>query len=180
MNPAIADDLKLKFMKVSHLILDVDGVLTDGRIIMDDEGRESKHFDVKDGHGIKMLLRAGIQVVFLTGRTSRVVVHRALDLGITDVYQGAKNKVAVLEDLLLSKGITSDTIVYMGDDVVDVPIFKKVGIAIAVADACFDALRTANYVTEKKGGRGAVREVCELILRLQGKWDETVSRYEIL
>ena len=179
MNPAIADDLKDKFIKISLLILDVDGVLTDGRIIMDDKGRELKHFNVKDGHGIKMLLRAGIQVIFLTGRTSRVVAHRAHDLGITDIYQGAKNKVGVFEDLLMSKGIPSEKIAYMGDDVVDVPLFKRVGLSIAVANACFDAVRTADYVTEKKGGRGAVRDVCELILRLQGKWEEVISRYEM-
>jgi 3-deoxy-D-manno-octulosonate 8-phosphate phosphatase (KDO 8-P phosphatase) len=176
----LTDDLKKRFLKISLLLLDVDGVLTDGRIILDDEGKESKHFDVKDGHGIKMLLRVGIRVIFLTGRTSRVVSFRAQDLGIGEVYQGAKNKVAVLDSLIRSEKIPEEQIAYVGDDVVDIPLFKRVGLSVAVADACDDARKAAHYVTERKGGQGAVREVCEMILRLQGKWDEVIARYERL
>jgi 3-deoxy-D-manno-octulosonate 8-phosphate phosphatase (KDO 8-P phosphatase) len=179
MNSPLTDELKKKFEKISHLILDVDGVLTDGRIIMDDKGQELKQFDVKDGHGLKMLLRSGFQIMFLTGRTSRVVAQRAQDLGIKDVYQGAKNKVKIFEDILQAKGISPRTVAYMGDDIVDVPLFKRVGLSIAVANACHEALKAADYVTEKEGGRGAVREVCDMILHLQGKWAEVILQYEL-
>lgn len=180
MTPIPAEELKRKFKNISLLILDVDGVLTDGRIIMDDDGRESKQFDVKDGHGIKMVLRVGIRVILLTGRTSRVVSHRAQDLGISEVYQGARNKISVFRSLMKSGKISSERIAYVGDDIVDVPIFKRVGLAVAVADACEEAKKAAHYITKRDGGRGAVREVCEMILRHQGKWGELTARYEEL
>ncbi|HOG07898.1 MAG: HAD-IIIA family hydrolase [Syntrophales bacterium] len=156
--------------KIRLLILDVDGVLTDGRIIMDDEGRESKHFDVKDGHGLKMLMRGGVDVVIITGRLSRVVEHRARDLGIQEVHQQSFDKLAVFEELLPRRGVSAAEVAYVGDDIVDIPLLKRVGLAVGVADAAEEVLRTVDYVTLKPGGRGAVREVCELILQARGLW----------
>lgn len=179
MRRGMSKDLKDRWKNISLLILDVDGVLTDGRIIMSDDGKEWKQFDVKDGHGIKMLLRSGVGVVLLTGRSSRVVAHRARDLGVVDVFQGARDKVRVFDEVLRSKGVEAEHVVYMGDDVVDVPLFKRVGIAIAVADACQEARKAADYVTEREGGHGAVREVCDLILRARGDWKKIIAQYEI-
>jgi 3-deoxy-D-manno-octulosonate 8-phosphate phosphatase (KDO 8-P phosphatase) len=163
---------------IKLLILDVDGVMTDGRIIIDDSGLESKHFDVRDGHGLKILMRCGIDVVLLTGRKSRVVDHRAADLGIAEVHQGIWNKREVFDEILKKRKLTPEEIAYVGDDVVDIPILKRVGLGVAVADACSEATGVADYVTERPGGRGAVREVCELILRIQGRWGEVAERYE--
>ena len=179
MTKFISEELKRKAERIEVLVLDVDGVLTDGRIIIDDRGRESKHFNVRDGHGIKLILKMGIEVVFLTGRKSRVVAHRAQDLGIREVYQGARDKVMIFEGMLLKKNMKADRVAYMGDDVVDIPLFRKVGLSIAVADACEEARQAAHYVTEKEGGKGAVREVCEMILRAQGKWEEIAVRYAL-
>ncbi len=179
MSRAVSEPLRKKIAHISLLILDVDGVLTDGRIIIDDDGKETKQFDVKDGHGIKMLLRTGVEVMFLTGRRSRVVAHRAQDLGVREVHQGVRNKLAVFETIIRDKKIPAERIAYMGDDIVDVPLFKHVGFSATVADACEEARKSCDYVTEKGGGRGAVREVCELILRIQGKWDEIVSKYDL-
>jgi len=167
-----------RIRKIRILVLDVDGVLTDGRIIMDDRGRETKFFDVRDGHGLKILMRTGIEVVFLTGRKSRVVEHRARELGVTEVYQGARNKVEVFEALLERKGLQAAQAAYAGDDIVDVPVLKRAGFSVAVVNAVAEAKRAAHYVTRKKGGRGAVREVCEVILKGQGKWGDIKKRYE--
>ncbi len=176
---SLGNDICKKIEAVSVLIMDVDGVMTDGKIIIDDLGNETKHFNARDGQGIKLLMRAGIEVFFLTGRQSDVVQHRADELGIRDVYQGSKNKGEKVESILKEKGLSGDAVAYMGDDVVDIPVFRKVGFAVAVADACEEAIQVADYVTEKGGGDGAVREVCELILKVQGRWESVVSRYEI-
>lgn len=168
-----------RIKKIKILVLDVDGVLTDGRIIMDDRGREIKFFDVRDGHGLKMLMRTGIEIVFLTGRKSRVVEHRARELGITEVYQGARNKVEIFEAVLERKGLQAAEAAYAGDDIVDVPVLKRAGFSVAVANAVVEAKRAAHYVTKNKGGRGAVREVCEIILKGQGRWKDIKKRYGI-
>ncbi len=179
MEDSITPELKTKIQKITHLVLDVDGVLTDGRIIYDDRGRELKFFDVKDGHGLKLLMRAGIEVIFLTGRKSKVVDIRAKDLGVRDVYQGAKNKMEVFEGILAGKGLAAEQVACVGDDLTDLPLLRKAGFSAAVADAP-DYVRSAtDYVTTRKGGRGAVREICELILRAQEKWDAVVSRYSL-
>jgi 3-deoxy-D-manno-octulosonate 8-phosphate phosphatase (KDO 8-P phosphatase) len=167
-----------KIRKVKLLILDVDGVLTDGRIIIDDAGLESKHFDVKDGHGLKVLMRYGIGVVLLTGRTSRVVDHRASDLGITEVHQGIHNKCEALAGILERWKVVPEETAYVGDDVVDIPLLRRVGFGVAVADAVPEVRRVADYVTCRAGGRGAVREVCELLLKAQGRWSDVAVRYE--
>lgn len=167
-----------KIRGIKLLILDVDGVMTDGRIIIDDSGLESKHFDVKDGHGLKILMRCGIDVVLLTGRKSRVVDHRAADLGIKEVHQGIWNKREVFDEILKRRKLSPEETAYVGDDVVDIPLLKRVGFGVAVADACPEATGVADYVTEHPGGRGAVREVCEVILKVQGRWGEVAARHE--
>jgi 3-deoxy-D-manno-octulosonate 8-phosphate phosphatase (KDO 8-P phosphatase) len=177
MKPSIDHNLAEKIRSVSFLILDVDGVMTDGRIIIDDAGNETKQFHVRDGHGLKLLMRVGIEVIIITGRTSEVVKHRAGELGIHEVHQGSRDKVGVLEEIMARRNITGENIAYMGDDIVDVPVFRKVGFAVAVADASDDAREAADYITGHSGGNGAVREICELILKVQNKWDTVVSRY---
>jgi 3-deoxy-D-manno-octulosonate 8-phosphate phosphatase (KDO 8-P phosphatase) len=173
------DKLAERIRPLKLLILDVDGVLTDGRIIMDDAGRETKNFHVRDGHGIKLLIRYGIDVLFITGRTSPVVEHRARELGVTEIHQGIRNKAAVMEVILEERGISRGQVACVGDDVVDVPLLRRAGFAAAVADAPEYVKAAAHYVTEKRGGCGAVREVCDLILRVQGKWPEVAGRYEL-
>jgi len=177
MNKSIDEKLLKKIKRIKLLILDVDGVLTDGKIIIDDLGNETKNFDVRDGHGLRLLMKYGIDVIILTGRSSEVVEYRAKELGINEVYQNAKNKVEILEEILRRRNIDDKYVAYMGDDIVDIPLFKKVGFSVAVADAMFYAKKSVDYITEKSGGRGAVREICEIILQAQGKWDEIASRY---
>lgn len=159
------------------LVLDVDGVLTDGRIIMDHQGREIKVFDVRDGHGIKLLLQAGIEVAMLTGRASPVVQKRADDLGVTRVRQGVHDKVEAYDEIAQELGVEDEETCFVGDDLVDVPLLKRVGLPIVVADGVQEAKRFALYVTKFPGGRGAVREVCDLLLQAQGTWDEITRRY---
>ena len=179
MKEMISAVLQAKILPVRVLILDVDGVLTTGEIIIDDAGRETKHFNVRDGHGLRMLMRYGIEVVLLTGRTSQVVNHRALDLGINEVYQGVFNKREVFEEILRKKNIVPAATAFVGDDVVDVPVLRRVGFSATVSDASVDLKNVVDYITEQKGGRGAVREICELILKTQGRWPEVAARYEL-
>ncbi len=171
-------NLREKLKKIKMLILDVDGVLTDGRIIMDDSGRETKHFDVRDGHGIKMVQRYGIKIVLLTGRQSEVVKHRARDLGIKEIYQKAFNKKEVLENILRKHRLDSGDVAFLGDDIIDIPVLKAVGFSAAVADALDVVKKSVDYVSKYNGGRGAVREICELIMQAQGHWEEIAVKYE--
>ncbi|MFZ1037303.1 MAG: 3-deoxy-manno-octulosonate-8-phosphatase KdsC [Smithella sp.] len=170
--------IKEKLKKIKLLILDVDGVMTDGRIIMDSEGHEIKNFDVRDGHGIKLLQRYGIKVAILTGRKSKVVEYRAKDLEIKDVYQKVFNKKEVFEKILIKHKLSADEAAYLGDDIVDIPVLKRVGFSVAVADALDVVKKSVDYITKNKGGRGAVREVCEMILQAKGKWKEIAAKYE--
>jgi 3-deoxy-D-manno-octulosonate 8-phosphate phosphatase (KDO 8-P phosphatase) len=163
--------------KVKMLGLDVDGVMTDGRLYYHDDGTETKAFDVRDGHGIKMLQHAGIEVFLISGRSSPLVEKRAADLGISEVTQGVRDKVPILEGLLSEKGLQADQVAFMGDDVVDLPVMTRVGLAVAVADGSEYLLDTAHYVTLASGGRGAVREVVELILAVQGSWEKMAQDY---
>jgi 3-deoxy-D-manno-octulosonate 8-phosphate phosphatase (KDO 8-P phosphatase) len=179
MSNVLTGDLLEKIKSVAVLILDVDGVLTDGGIIVDDDGRETKRFDVRDGHGLKMLMMYDIEVILLTGRTSRVVEHRASDLGIKEVYQGVWNKLEVFEEILKKRKISSASTAFIGDDVVDVSVLRRVGFSATVADAAEDVKKVVDYVSEKPGGRGAVREICEIILNAKGKWPEAAARYEL-
>ena len=180
MGRILTDALKEKIKSVKVLILDVDGVLTDGGIIIDDDGRETKRFDVRDGHGLKMLMRCDVEVIFLTGRESRVVEHRARDLGVSEVYQGAWNKLEVFDEIIKKRNISSESIAFVGDDVVDVPVLRRVGFSASVADAADDVKKCVDYVTENMVGRGAVREICEIILKVKEKWPEVAARYELL
>jgi 3-deoxy-D-manno-octulosonate 8-phosphate phosphatase (KDO 8-P phosphatase) len=158
----------LKEIKI--LFLDVDGVMTDGRISLNDMGEESKSFNVKDGYGIRLLLSAGIDVAIITGRQSKCVEHRARDLGIRNIEQGVTDKKAVGIRLLEEKRLTKVQACFIGDDLPDIPLLKFVGLPVAVADAVKEVRETALYVTEKNGGKGAVREICELILKAQDAW----------
>jgi len=171
--------LLARIRKIKLLMTDVDGVLTDGRVIVDDAGLESKHFHVRDGHGLKMLNRYGIEAALITGRTSQVVARRAAELGIEEVHQGIWNKAEIFPGILERRGLTAEETAYIGDDVVDVPLLRRVGFAVAVADALPEVRKAATYVTECPGGRGAVREVCDLILKAQGRWPEVAARYEL-
>lgn len=168
-----------RLAQIQLLLLDVDGVMTDGGIIYDGNGLETKIFNVKDGHGIKMLQRAGIEVGIITGRSSVVVDVRARELGIELVYQGALRKLESYEDVKLKTGLADSQIAYMGDDVIDVPVMRRVGFAAAPQDALAEAKRAAHYIASLSGGRGAVREVCDLILKGRGAWDEIAARYEL-
>lgn len=168
-----------KLADIRLLLLDVDGVMTDGGIIYDSNGVETKVFNVKDGHGIKMLQRHGIEVGIITGRTSKVVELRALELGISLVYQGSLKKIESYLDIQQKTGLTDNQIAYMGDDVIDVPVMKRVIFAAAPADALGEAKAAADYVSGCPGGRGAVREVCDLILKGRGLWSEIAARYDL-
>ena len=162
---------------IKLLILDVDGVMTDGSIILDNEGNEYKAFHVRDGHGIKMLQKAGIQVAIITGRESRVVDRRAKELGIKEVYQGRRRKIETLGKIMDKFGLKESEVAYIGDYIVDIPIFKKVGLPIAVADADDEVKEYAVMITKNRGGRGAVREVSDFILKSNGLWDSMTREY---
>ena len=174
----IKKNIKEKLKRIKLLILDVDGVMTDGRIIMDNEGRETKNFNVRDGHGIKILQRYGIKVAILTGRQSKVVEYRAKDLEIDDIYQKVFNKKEIFQTILKKHKLSADAAAFMGDDIVDIPVLKSVGFSAAVADAIDVVKKSVDYVTKNKGGNGAVREVCEMILKAQDKWPEIAAKYE--
>ena len=170
---------KEKLTRITLLMLDVDGVLTDGKIIYSDCGDEIKAFNVRDGHGLKLMMRAGMKVIFLTGRESRVVLHRAHDLGVESVYQKVTNKLEVYGKILKERGLTDEQIAFVGDDLVDIPVLRRVGFSAAVSDAIPEVKEIVDYVTDKKGGEGAVREICELLLKGQDKWKEVTKRYGI-
>jgi 3-deoxy-D-manno-octulosonate 8-phosphate phosphatase (KDO 8-P phosphatase) len=157
--------------------LDVDGVLTDGSIIYTDAGEQIKCFHVRDGHGLRMLQQAGLEVALITGRQSAALTHRAENLRLRRVYQGVRDKVAVLQSLQTSLGISSLETAVMGDDLVDLAMMRQAGLTVAVADAPPEVQARAHLVTSAAGGRGAVREVCELLLKAQGLWEELLSRY---
>jgi 3-deoxy-D-manno-octulosonate 8-phosphate phosphatase (KDO 8-P phosphatase) len=156
---------------IELLVLDVDGVLTDGGIIHG-AGGEWKQFHVRDGSGLRVWQEAGKQVALLSGRTSQAVQVRAAELGITTVVQGAGDKGTVLERLLAEMGYRPEQAACVGDDTADVALFRRCGLAVAVADACPEALAAAHHVTGRPGGQGAVREVIERVLRCQGRWPQ--------
>lgn len=168
-----------KLKNIRLLLLDVDGVMTDGGIIYDASGLETKRFNVKDGHGIKMLQRYGVEVGIITGRTSIVVDNRARELGISLVYQGSLRKLDSYEDIKSKTSLEDDQIAYMGDDVIDVPVLRRVGFSAAPLDCLSDVRSVVDYVATLAGGCGAVREVCDHILKARGVWDEIAVRYEL-
>ncbi|MDP6178727.1 MAG: HAD-IIIA family hydrolase, partial [Desulfatiglandales bacterium] len=155
------EEMAEKIKRIKLLVSDVDGVLTDGRIIYDSEGGESRFFDAQDGLGIRLLKAAGIKTIFVTAKPSKAVERRATDLLVEKVYQGIKPKTKVLEKILSNVDISKEEICYVGDDLVDLSVMKAVGFPVAVANASWEIKESANYITRKSGGRGAVREVVE-------------------
>ncbi|WP_457628088.1 KdsC family phosphatase [Persephonella sp.] len=171
------ENLKEIFSGIKWFIMDVDGVLTDGSIIYDSEGRELKVFSVKDGMGITLLHRAGIKTAIITSRNSPMVQRRAGELGITEVIQGASDKLELYSRLKEKEGFSDKEVLYIGDDYVDLPVMKVVGLPVTVPDAPVELKDTALYVTKRHGGKGAVREVAEMLLKAQGKFDEVIKTY---
>jgi 3-deoxy-D-manno-octulosonate 8-phosphate phosphatase (KDO 8-P phosphatase) len=162
---------------IELLLLDVDGVLTDGSIVYADDGTEIKTFHVRDGSGLKLWVREGKRAAVLSGRKSRAVKVRAVELGIDPIIQGAADKLGAYRKLLAGAGLRPEQVAFVGDDLPDLPLLRHCGLAVAVADACAEVRAEAHYVTRAPGGRGAVREVIELILRCQGRWQAVVERY---
>ncbi|MCI0500056.1 MAG: HAD-IIIA family hydrolase [Planctomycetales bacterium] len=162
---------------IKLLILDVDGVLTDGGIILHDDGTESKRFNVMDGHRIKMWHRAGGLTAIISGRDTPSTVHRARQLNIAHVMQGCLEKLPAFEELLSRMELTPDQTAYVGDDIMDIPLVRRAGLGVAVANAAEELKKCAGYVTARKGGRGAVGEVIEYLLKKSGKWDALIQRY---
>ncbi|MEE9596592.1 MAG: 3-deoxy-manno-octulosonate-8-phosphatase KdsC [Acidiferrobacterales bacterium] len=171
------DSLHEIAMNIRLVLLDVDGVLTDGRLLIGEDGTESKAFNIRDGHGIKMLQQTGIEVGIITGRTSGSVKHRAADLKVKHLYQGREDKLSVLKELLAKLALQPTQAAFVGDDVVDLPAMLQVGLAVAVNDAHELVKEHAHWVTPSAGGHGAVREVCEMIMRAQGTYATTMQRY---
>ncbi len=170
-------DILEKAARIKLVVFDVDGVLTDGSLYIGDDGQEYKAFHSRDGHGMKLLQKAGVKIGIITGRTSRVVEHRMASLGIEHVYQGQLDKLPAFRDLTHKLDLASDAVAYVGDDVVDLPIMVRVGLAIAVADAHPLVARHAHWQTASPGGRGAARDVCELLLESRDLLQETFRQY---
>ena len=165
-----------KAKNIKLVILDVDGVMTDGRIVIDDNGVESRNFDIKDGMGVVVLMMSGVEVAIITSNKSGAVRHRAEELKIKRFYEGIKKKTEPYEEILKEMNITDAEVAYVGDDLVDLSMMKRVGLPIAVGDAVEDVKNHAAYVTVARGGYGAVREAAEMILKAQGKWEKILSK----
>ncbi len=170
-------DVLEKAKQIKLIIFDVDGVLTDGSLFIGDDGQEYKAFNSRDGHGMKMLQRSGVDIAIITGRTSEVVKHRVKDLGIKYVYQGQLDKVIAMKDLLSTLKLEPDVVAYVGDDVVDLPVMLKIGLAIAVQNAHKLVKMHSHWITPSEGGKGAAREICELIMEAQGTLDDAMQEY---
>ena len=173
----ISNDILERARRVKLLIVDIDGVMTDGRIIYSIYGDELKFFDVQDGFGITLLNRAGIQSVIITAKKSRIVTLRGRDLKVTKTYQGFMDKLIPFNKILRRFKVAPEAICFIGDDLIDMPILKRVGFAVAVPNAVEEVRDAAHYITSKTGGRGAVREVCDMVLKAQDKWGLATSRY---
>jgi len=167
-----------KLKRIKLLLLDVDGVLTDGSIIYNDNGTETKIFNVKDGLGIRLLMEAGIKVGIVTGRTSKALYHRCTNLGISLIFDGVHEKTSALELILKKTGLLAEEIAFVGDDLIDLPLLRRVGFSIAVADAHETVIEHADMTTSAKGGAGAVREICEAILKAQGLWNKILENFQ--
>ena len=170
-------DIQTKAKGIRLVVFDVDGVLTDGGLFIGDDGQEYKKFNSKDGHGMVMLQKTGVEIAIITGRTSQVVEIRMSSLGIQHIYQGKREKLPAYAELKKKSGLDDDAIAYVGDDVVDLPVMTKVGLAIAVQDAHPLAKQHAHWITPSGGGRGAAREVCELIMDAQGTLRPALNAY---
>jgi len=170
-------DVLARARAVRMLILDVDGVLTDGSLYFTAEGEEMKQFDVRDGHGMRMLAEGGVSVAIVSGRRSDAVLRRAEGLGVTEVIQGIDDKLGACQALARRHGIGLDQCGAMGDDLPDLPVLRHVIFAATVPSAPSMVRASAHFVTASEGGHGAVREVCELILNAQGRLDQALARY---
>lgn len=163
--------------RIKLLLMDCDGVLTDGRFELLENGDEQKTFHARDGQGISLLHWAGLKTGIISGRTSSAVERRAQDLGMSYVRQYARDKIKVLDEIMAEAGVSIDECAYIGDDLADIPVMLRVELAVAVADAVVETKQAAHYVTELRGGHGAVREVTDLILKAQGRWNELMKRF---
>src|SRR5690242_1973629 len=170
-------DVQERAARIKLLLMDCDGVLTDGRIWLFQNGEEQKGFHTRDGLGIELLHRAGLRSGIISGRKSSAVEMRARDLGMAFVVQGHENKVRAFADVLAQAGVSSAEVAFIGDDLNDIPLMTQSGLGVAVADAASETLAHAHYVTNALGGFGAVREVIELILKAQGRWDDLIKRF---
>ncbi|TFW18395.1 HAD family hydrolase [Massilia arenosa] len=167
----------LRAARVKVLIFDVDGVLTDGSLTYDANGEITKTFFVLDGLGIQMINKTGVQTAIISARNSPIVVKRAADLGITHVFQGQHDKRLAFQELLEKTGVTAEECGYIGDDVIDLPLLLQVGFAVAVPTGHPEVQHRVHYVTKAGGGRGAVREVCDLVMRAQGTYEQALAKY---
>ena len=170
-------DVMARAARIKLVLFDVDGVLTDGRLYLDNRGEEYKSFHSRDGHGLKMLMRNGVDTGVITGRNSQIVAHRTRELGMQHVHQGCHDKLPVYEDLVQRLGMQHEEIAFVGDDVVDLPIMLRAGLAVAPQDGHFYVKRHAHWITPCAGGRGVARDVCELILLAQDKYLDEMQRY---
>jgi 3-deoxy-D-manno-octulosonate 8-phosphate phosphatase (KDO 8-P phosphatase) len=170
MNPETLSSIKL-------LLLDVDGVLTTGQVVYTDSGEEIKAFSVKDGLGLRMAMDSGIQVGIVTGRGSGALLHRCRNLDIELVFDNVRDKAAKLPEITAQTGIAAEQMAFVGDDLPDIPLMHRVGLAVAVADAVPEVIAAADMVTAAKGGRGAVRETCEKLLKARGSWESILERF---
>lgn len=170
-------DIILKAAKIRLVIFDVDGVLTDGSLYLADDGQELKAFNSRDGHGMKMLQETGVEIGIITGRTSKVVETRMQSLGVKYLYQGQQEKLPAFEELLKKLSLTPEQVAYVGDDVVDLPILIRVGLAIAVQDAHNLVKQHSHWTTPNPGGRAAARDVCEMIMQAQGTLEAQLHHY---
>jgi 3-deoxy-D-manno-octulosonate 8-phosphate phosphatase (KDO 8-P phosphatase) len=174
----MTEEPKTNLADIQLLVMDVDGVLTDGTVIINRDGSEGKLFNLLDGHGIRMWQRAGLKVAFLSGRFSEATKHRAEQLEVAYCVQDCFEKLPALKKLLEQAGLSAKATAYIGDDLLDLPVIRYVGFGAAVANAVDEVKEEANYVTRRRGGDGAVREVIEYILKKSGKWQELMKRYE--
>jgi len=169
--------MKTKLANIELLLLDVDGVLTDGAITYSDSGEQIKSFNSKDGLGLRLLMDAGIKVGIITGRKSKALDHRCQNLGITLLFDGISDKLKALETITSKTGTALNKIAFIGDDLIDLPVMKKVGVSISVSDASCDVKNHCDIITKQKGGHGAVREICERILKEKGLWGKILNQY---
>lgn len=169
--------LAQRIQAIRLVAFDVDGILTDGGLYLTDSGEEFKRFNSLDGHGLKMLKASGVELAIITGRTSRCVELRAKNLGITRLYQGVEDKWGTMQTLLAELNLAAEAAAYMGDDVVDLPVMRRMGLSISVPNAPQVVRDHAHYLTQREGGHGAVREACELIMSAQGTLDAQLAPY---
>lgn len=170
-------DLDERCQRIELILSDVDGVWTDGLIVLDNQGIETKHFHIRDGMGIRLWQKAGYTFGLITLRSSHLVKVRAVELGIEIIRQGTGDKLATLRQILAERRLTPRQVCYLGDDLPDLPVVRAVGLGVAVADACGELREAAHYVTAAGGGHGAVREVVELILKAQRRWEDVIQSY---